>query len=390
MLSLFAAAVAATSLFAGTATTKLYCVIDLSGGASASSYPVSYVSSVPSGGFNTDEYKTTKLVMRRIAPGAIPTRDAAVTKPFYCGVFEVTQRQYELVMGTKPSYFSNASYYATRPVEQVSYDMIRGSSNGAKWPTSLAVDSTSFIGKLRTKTGIDEFDLPTEAQWEYACRAGTTTHYNNGKNYTDSSQDSAMDEVGRYWYNGGQSYSQTCDTSGGTAKVGSYLPNAWGLYDMHGNVWEWCLDWYGGSITGDDPAGSSSGSYRVMRGGSWCLSADRCTSSYRGGNYPSFGSDYGFRLVRTLSEDVAGTYTIKFHRYDASDGKTEAYEFNYGVSTALPKLGALGWARRGFDFKGWATSQANAAAGKVWKLDGAWVKDATAEGKTLSIYAIWE
>ena len=261
----------------------LYCVIDLSAGANAASYPVSYLPDVPEGGW-TDEYKTTKLVLRRIWPGVIPTRDAATTKSYYIGVFEVTQRQYELVMETRPSYFNDASLYATRPVEQVSYNMIRGSSNGAKWPSSSAVDSSSFMGKVRSKTGINEFDLPTEAMWEYACRAGTTTDYNSGKNCSDS----AMDEVGSYAGNGNV-----------TRKVGSYQPNTWGLYDMHGNVSEWCLDWYGGAISGNDPVGPSSGTYRVLRGGSWAHGAGDCTSSTRKRISPSdTGHVRGFRLVR--------------------------------------------------------------------------------------------
>ena len=282
----------------------LYCIVDLSGGADASSYPVTHPDELPVDGFNTDEYKTTKLVLRRLEPGPIPTREATITKPFFVGLFEVTQRQWELVMGTRPSYFSNDSYYATRPVERVSYDMIRGSSLGAQWPTSNVVDANSFLGKLRTRTGLD-FDLPTEAQWEYACRAGTPTDYNNGKNGTTSSQDAAMDEVGRYWFNGGSAgwQNSSCSTTNGTAAAGSYLPNVWGLYDMHGNVWEWCLDWYGDSLSGTDPVGPSSGEERVMRGGAYSSWASDCVSSYRDCCPPTsvYFTRFGFRLVRSLS-----------------------------------------------------------------------------------------
>jgi len=297
----------------------LYLVIDLSGGTSATSYPVTYLGAPPAGGW-TDEYKTTKLVLRRIQPGTFTMgspvgevgrssyedqHEVTLTKPFYMGVFEVTQRQWELVMGSKPSYFSNVSYYQTRPVENVSYNDIRGSSAGAGWPNSSAVDASCFLGKLRAKTGLEDFDLPTEAQWEYACRAGTTTALNSGKNLTSTGSDANMAEVGRYWYNGGSSYSSGVDTSGATAKVGSYQPNAWGLYDMHGNVWEWCLDWWTSSLSSaTDPVGAASGSARSYRGGGWVNFANNCRSAYRNGYYnPSDRiNGIGFRLSRTLAQ----------------------------------------------------------------------------------------
>ena len=304
-----------------------YMVVDLSGGPSAASYPVTNLTGPPSGGFNTDEYKTTKLVLRCLEPGPVPTRDATITKPFYVGLFEVTQRQWELVMGTRPSYFSNISYYSTRPVETVTFNMIRGSSLGAQWPASNAVDADSFLGKLRARTGLD-FDLPTEAQWEYACRAGTTTDFNNGRNITAHHvedrvfEDSAMNEVGRYWCNGGRSASgddftqgwndnTSCSTAWATAAVGSYRPNDWGLYDMHGNVNEWCLDRVSQDLTdvriaplsGSDPVGLSWGKLRVLRGGDWSNAPDDCTSSDRGGYYTdSPSSRGGFRLAMPLSK----------------------------------------------------------------------------------------
>jgi len=301
-------------VFGVTYELPLYCVIDLLGGASASSYPVTYLDDVPSGGWS-DEYKTSKLVLRKIPAGTFtmgsPTdelgRDSdetqhqvTLTKDFFVGVFQVTQRQWELVMGTRPSYFNNNAYYAPRPVEQVSYDMIRGSSAGAGWPNSSGVDEASFLGVLRAKSGL-ALDLPTEAQWEYACRAGTTTALNSGKNLTSKRQDSEMDKVGRYCNNGGSSCSQSCDWSAGTAKVGSYAPNAWGLYDMHGNVWEWCLDWYG-SYSGDatDPKGPSSGPFRAIHGGSWGYEAFWCRSADRGngdGSPSYWDNGFGFRIV---------------------------------------------------------------------------------------------
>lgn len=264
---------------------ELYLVADLSAGANASTYPFSYLGSVPSGGW-TDTYKTTKLVLRRIPAGTFKmqnTSNVTLTKPFYMGVFEVTQKQYTLVMGSNPSNFTGDAL----PVERVSYNTIRGSSNGAMWPSSSAVDSTSFMGKLRARTGLN-FDLPTEAQWEYTCRAGTTTTYYWGNSMNDSYT----------WYGG---------NSNGTAhKVGTKTPNAWGLYDMSGNVCEWCLDWMGTLTYGTDPKGPSESSLgRVFRGGCWNFdAASWCTSSYRRSGDPSFGSSIdGFRLVRTLSNE---------------------------------------------------------------------------------------
>ena len=264
----------------------LYCVIDLSGGANATNYPVTYLAAEPSGGFNVDAYKTTKLVLRRLAAGSFimgdnqadETHRVTLTKPFYMGLFEVTQKQWSLVMGSNPSSF----FGETCPVERVSYNMIRGSSAGAGWPASSAVDATSFLGKLQVKTGLN-FDLPTEAQWEYACRAGTTTTY-----YWGNSMD------GNYaWY--------TSNSGSKAHPVGGKTPNAWGLYDMSGNVWEWCLDWDGTLAYGTDPKGSSSGSYRVFRGGSWYDNGSFSTSSFRLIITPSYtSSNNGFRLSRTL------------------------------------------------------------------------------------------
>ena len=268
---------------------SLYCVIDLSNGSSVASYPVTYLNAPPSSGFNTTEYKTTKLVLKRVDAGTFTMghsdegdnqpHTVTLTKPFYMGLYEVTQKQWELVMGSNPSYFSGEA----KPVEQVSYDIIRGSSEGAKWPTSNSVDSDSFLGKLREKTKL-EFDLPTEAQWEYTCRAGTTTTYS----YGDSENGDYM------WYSD--------NLSDGTKEVGTKKANPWGFYDMHGNVWEWCLDWYGSSLSdGEDPVGSSSGSYRVLRGGSWNYDASDCTSSSRDNSDPSDNSGInGFRISRTL------------------------------------------------------------------------------------------
>ena len=297
-----------------------YLVVDLSGGTTAKSYPVSYyrtLADVP-GGANSDAYKTTNLLLRLIPKGTFtmgsPTNEGfsveaqhvvTLSRDFYIGVFQVTQQQWAQVMSNWPSYFTNASYSATRPVERVSYNDIRGASAGASWPTNNNVDETSFMGVLRARTGLT-FDLPTESQWEYACRAGTTTALNSGCNliYPWVWEDPNMDAVGRYFYWGTydeDAVEQNADTSRGTAKVGSYQPNAWGLYDMHGNVWECCLDWYNaayplGPVT--DPRGATSGTLRAFRGGTWYDFAEYERSASRGGMTPD-GSNWiaGFRAL---------------------------------------------------------------------------------------------
>jgi formylglycine-generating enzyme required for sulfatase activity len=321
----------------------LYCAVDVTAGAAAATYPVYYypgAETVP-GGVTNDAYKTNLILMRRVGPtggegfwmgsptseslrnGARETqRRVWLTKSYYVGVYEVTQGQWEQVMGNVrswPAYWNNNDYKLTRPVERVSYWDIRenpagnGSDDPAvDWPANDAVTANSFMGRMRARTGILGFDLPTDAQWEYACRAGTAGALNDGTvNITNVTSDARLDALGRYAWNGGKIGGtadpvQGCTTENATAKVGSYVPNAWGLYDMHGNVWEWCLDWYVeglGTDAVEDPRGpeSSPGSSRVTRGGSWNYSASHCRSAYRN-DYGSSSryNNIGFRLFRTL------------------------------------------------------------------------------------------
>jgi len=317
----------------------LYCAVDVAGGTSAQSYPVYYYASaegVPEGVTN-DLYKTTRILMRKLSatgaggfkmgsPSNETGRDAAredwhdvvLTKDYYAGVYEVTQSQWQQVMGdvrSWPAQWSNNDHKLIRPVEQVSYYDIRENINNTDdatvdWPANDAVTPGSFMGRLRTKTGLAGFDLPTDAQWEYACRAGTTGALNDGTvNITNSNSDARLDLLGRYQYNGGKINGTTdpapdCTTANATAAVGTYAPNAWGLYDMHGNVWEWCLDWYVGNLgmgAVTDPVGADSGSYRVRRGESWSSTASYCRSAFRYDSGPSFRYySIGFRLFRTL------------------------------------------------------------------------------------------
>ena len=258
-----------------------------------------------------DTCRTTELWLRRIQKGTFTMgspdtevgrfssetqHQVTLTEDFYIGVFPITQKQFFLVYGSNPSNYQGD----TRPVEKINYGILRGESKGAGWPSSNEVDEDSFLGKLRAKTGRD-FDLPTEAQWEYACRAGTTTALNTGKNLTWPSQDSAMDEAGRY-------LSNQKDGRGGYSehtKVGSYLPNAWGLYDMHGNVRECCLDWYQkdlGNSAVTDPKGPATGTDRSDRGGSFFFYAQHCRSATRNKLSPLGSSPFlGGRVALTLT-----------------------------------------------------------------------------------------
>mgnify|MGYP001472176622 CR=1 FL=1 len=272
---------------------------------------------------NDTAYMTAKLVLRRVSPGRFKMgspseeigretlgfcfedqHDVVLTRPFYIGVFEVTQEQWCRVMGSGGlSHFTNVQYCATRPADSMSYDAVRGAELGARWPADNEVDAASFIGQLRAKTGLDTFDLPTEAQWEYACRAGTETAINGGTDLVRAESDPNLDLLGRYMSNGGDA-DGNATTAQGTARVGSYRPNAWGLYDMHGNLFEWCLDWYSGHLGTapvTDPVGAPAGSGRVLRGGCYKHIAAYSRSAFR----PAMPSsscywDYGFRVALPL------------------------------------------------------------------------------------------
>ena len=198
-----------------------------------------------------------------------------LTQGFYMGVIEITQGQWKAVMGNNPSRFKGDN----RPVEKVSWN-----------------DCLEFIRKLNRQEGGNKYRLPTEAEWEYACRAGTATPF-----YTYTGNCISTDQAnydGNYPMPGcskGKYRKKTID-------VASFSPNAWGLYDMHGNVWEWCQDWKGNypSRHVTDPDGPSSGSFRVNRGGSWNEYARSCRSANRYFNASDSRYDYsGFRLART-------------------------------------------------------------------------------------------
>ena len=199
-----------------------------------------------------------------------------LTKGYWLGKYEVTQAQYKAVTGSDPSSFKGADL----PVESVSWD-------DAMAFCKKLTEIEMAAGRLSKKY---EYTLPTEAQWEYACRAGTTTALNNGRDLSDLMQSPEMNPVG--WYRPNSSMQ--------THPVGEKRANAWGLYDMHGNVTEWCLDWNGDYPTSSvtDPKGPATGSIRVARGGNWGLAARFCRSASRGGSEPdSSNRGIGFRVA---------------------------------------------------------------------------------------------
>ncbi len=215
-----------------------------------------------------------------------------LTKGFFMGQYEVTQGEYQALMNANPSYFAppRVSLDTNRPVEQVSW---YGATNYC-WILTL---QEQWAGRLSTNW---VYRLPTESEWEYACRAGTTTAFHCANALRGGMENFSV--YYEYDATAGETFilHPTVRYLGQTAPVGGYPPNAWGLYDMHGNVWEWCQDWYGDYPTGSetDPRGPTSGSSRVKRGGGWQSSGSACRSAIRQANIPSYSHPtVGFRIV---------------------------------------------------------------------------------------------
>jgi len=230
---------------------------------------------IPSGSFQMGTNNTDYDWLKHSRPVHTVSLDS-----FRIGVYEIAQEQYQEIMGTNPS---NSPGYDKRPVEQVSwYDVVEFCN---RLSVFAGLDSCYNLTSWECDFTKHGFRLPTEAEWEYACRAGTITNY-----YTGNSLN-ALDKAGWYEDNSGET----------THPVGEKEPNAWGLYDMHGNVWEWCNDWWSDNYSGNsehNPTGPNIGSYRIFRGGSWTHDPYGCRSAYRVSYSPNnIDSDIGFRVV---------------------------------------------------------------------------------------------
>lgn len=212
--------------------------------------------------------KEQEDVLRWVMGTETPQHEVKISKTFYMQTTEVTQAQWKAVMGNNPSYFKGENL----PVENVSW-----------------IDVQEFISKLNVKEETEKYRLPTEAEWEYACRAGS-----NGKWFFGDNESMLEDYV---WFG--------FNSSDSTRAVGKKKPNSWGLYDMHGNVWEWCQDWYKidyyKASPGKNPQGPSSGKKRVARGGSAFNHKYHCRSAFRSGFEPDkqYPGTIGFRLCFT-------------------------------------------------------------------------------------------
>ena len=295
--------------------TPNYMVVDITstGGAGTEKYYPA-ADFVPSGVTNS-LYKTGSLLMRKIMAkdvtwmmgsvaeeGRIATRETShqvtLTNNYYIGIYPVTLTQWRQVAGYTPS--GHPTDLTMAPVVRVSYTDIRqgegtestvASATGGVYPAEPYEDS--FLGLLRTKTGLD-FDLPSEAQWEFAARAGNGEGYwgNGSAMRIAANKDVNLAKLGRYQYS---------EDGSNRAIVGSYAPNAWGLYDVHGNVWEWCLDRYADNITGLNGAVKTGSSGNCsQRGGAWSAVAGNCRPAYRASAVPTGRTNTdGFRLLCT-------------------------------------------------------------------------------------------
>ena len=282
-------------------------IIDVSGGPSAAAYPVQYLNGVDMGWFNCDAYKTGKIVMRRVPAGtyiAKPRASGARTESdtltsandYYIGVFEITQKQYENVMGTLPSGQSQTS--DTRPVGNISWSAVRGQITSPSSAINPQSGSTYFLPRLIARTGLFSLDIPTEGQWQIAATAGSKEAY--------GSVIRTLDGVTKAWFTWNNGKNEGSGYPTGVKPVGLSYPNSWGLYDMRGNVAEWCRDnsssaSYVASPEIPDDGANPNSTLRVLYGGGygdgeWTTAIGYMVSSDRSGALAS----RGIRLAYTV------------------------------------------------------------------------------------------
>jgi formylglycine-generating enzyme required for sulfatase activity len=215
-----------------------------------------------------------------------PKHKVTISKGFYIGKFEVTQSEWEKVMGSNPYTLDRSNPYYNLPG-------MKERITRPDHPATISwLDAQEFIKRLNDKEGHNRYRLPTDAEWEYAARAGTTTAYSFGDDIKDLSL---------------YGWHAEDFATGGTHPVGKKLPNQWGLFDVHGNAWEWVNDWYSETYYTEsptfDPKGPTTGTQHVVRGGSWHQTATSWRSSFKKGYDPDYrGISIGFRLVMDEKE----------------------------------------------------------------------------------------
>jgi formylglycine-generating enzyme required for sulfatase activity len=287
-----------------------YIVINLLGGEPES--VIEFLENIPDDVASNPLYKTDKLVLKRIKAGTFMMgspvweegrdedenqRETTISNDYFMGLFQVTQKQWEHITGSNPS----TNKFETYPVETVSWEEVRGGF----WPKPYLAEASwqsTFCGKLSNMTGL-VFDLPTEARWEYACRAGTTTAYNNGKDCltkenSDKCIDPNLEPLAFYAGNWNQALEDNDETG---RVVGQKEPNNWNLFDMHGMLWEYCRDWYGPyyGVAEVNPIGPPIGIKKICRGGNWNSWPALCRSAKR----KKARAPYGGQGLRLLCEN---------------------------------------------------------------------------------------